>query len=136
MSRFSFFGMMNVLAQYGIALLVFCCVMYFMMNSVLTKFSKQSDVKFQNKMQELQSSISTIQTKQDAIIGYIDEIEKDNTYISNMIIENSNKIDQNNKSLNNLKKQYHETIRNVDTYTVSDLDSIFSKKYGKNFIQK
>lgn len=124
---------MNTLAQYGIALLVFCVVMYFMINSVFSKVTKQSDEKFQSKMQEIQNSISVIQTKQDGIMQVIDKLEENNAYISGMITENNNKIDQNNKVLNNLKREYHETIRSVDTYSVSDLDSIFSKKYGKDF---
>lgn len=133
MNKFSFSNLMNTLAQYGIALLVFCVVMYFMINSVFSKVTKQSDEKFQSKMQEIQNSISVIQTKQDGIMQVIDKLEENNAYISGMITENNNKIDQNNKVLNNLKREYHETIRSVDTYSVSDLDSIFSKKYGKDF---
>lgn len=133
MSKFSFSNLMNTLAQYGIALLVFCVVMYFMINSVFSKVTKQSDEKFQSKMQEIQNSISVIQAKQDGIMQVIDKLEENNAYISGMITENNNKIDQNNKVLNNLKREYHETIRSVDTYSVSDLDSIFSKKYGKDF---
>lgn len=124
---------MNTLAQYGIALLVFCVITYFMINSVFRKVTKESDEKFQSKMQDLQNSISIIQTKQDGLMNVIDKLEEDNAYISGMISENNNKIDQNNRVLNNLKRAYNETIRSVDNYSVSDLDSIFSKKYGKDF---
>lgn len=136
MSKFSFSSLMNTLAQYGIALLVFCCVMYFMINSVFTKVTKDSDQKFENKMNELQSNVSVIQKKQDALIQAVDEIEKDNTYISNVILENTAKIEQNNRTLNNLKREYREAIHSVDNYSVSELDSIFSKKYGKDFSKK
>ena len=124
---------MNTLAQYGIALLVFCVITYFMINTVFRKVTKESDEKFQSKMQELQNSISVIQNKQDGLMNVIDKLEESNAYISGMISENNHKIDQNNKVLNNLKREYHETIRSVDNYSVSDLDSIFSKKYGKDF---
>jgi len=133
MSKFSFSTLMNTLAQYGIALLVFCVITYFMINSVFRKVTKESDEKFQSKMQDLQNSISIIQTKQDGLMNVIDKLEEDNAYISGMISENNNKIDQNNRVLNNLKRAYNETIRSVDNYSVSDLDSIFSKKYGKDF---
>lgn len=133
MSKFSFSALMNTLAQYGIALLVFCVITYFMINTVFRKVTKESDEKFQSKMQELQNSISVIQSKQDGLMNVIDKLEENNAYISGMISENNNKIDQNNKVLNNLKREYHETIRSVDNYSVSDLDSIFSKKYGKDF---
>lgn len=136
MSKFSFSSLMNTLAQYGIALLVFCCVMYFMINSVFTKVTKDSDQKFENKMNELQSNVSVIQKKQDALIQAVDEIEKDNTYISNVILENTAKIEQNNRTLTNLKREYREAIHSVDNYSVSELDSIFSKKYGKDFSKK
>lgn len=124
---------MNTLAQYGIALLVFCVITYFMINTVFRKVTKESDEKFQSKMQELQNSISVIQNKQDGLMNVIDKLEENDAYISGMISENNHKIDQNNKVLNNLKREYHETIRSVDNYSVSDLDSIFSKKYGKDF---
>lgn len=136
MSKFSFSSLMNTLAQYGIALLVFCCVMYFMINSVFTKVTKDSDQKFENKMKELQSNVSIIQKKQDALMQAVDEIEKDNTYISNVILENTAKIEQNNRTLTNLKREYREAIHSVDNYSVSELDSIFSKKYGKDFSKK
>lgn len=136
MSKFSFSSLMNTLAQYGIALLVFCCVMYFMINSVFTKVTKDSDQKLENKMNELQSNVSIIQKKQDALMQAVDEIEKDNTYISNVILENTAKIEQNNRTLTNLKREYREAIHSVDNYSVSELDSIFSKKYGKDFSKK
>lgn len=136
MSKFSFSNLMNTLAQYGIALLVFCCVMYFMINSIFSKVTKQSDEKFHTKMQEIQNSINVVQSKQDGLLQVIDEMEKDNAYLTGMINDNNAKIEQNNKALNNLKKEYHETIRSIDNHSVSDLDSIFAKRYGKDFIKR
>lgn len=136
MNKFSFTSLTNTLAQYGIALLVFCCVLYFMISSIFKKVTHESDEKIRKKMESIESNISIISSKQDGLMNAIDDLEKDNAYLSGMVVENTEKINQNNRVLNNLKKEYGEKIRNVDNYSVSELDSIFSKKYGTDFYKK
>jgi uncharacterized coiled-coil DUF342 family protein len=90
-----------------------------------------SNEKLEKKITELQETIDVINQKQNGLLIAIDEIEEYNAYISDAIIENTQKIDKYNKVLINIKNEYGEKIRNVDSYTTADLDSIFSGRYGK-----
>lgn len=120
----------SAIVQYGTALIVFSIVMYYMMTSVLRNVTQVSEEKIKSRIDELQSNVVILQQKHDALMDSMDELETDNLRIANMLVENSNQIDQYNRELRELKKQYREKIRNVDNYTASELDSIFSNKYG------
>jgi predicted nuclease with TOPRIM domain len=120
----------SALIQYGVALVVFSIVMYYMMTSVFKSVTVASEEKIKTRIDELQSTVVTLQTKHDALMTSIDNLEANNAYIADMLIGYSNQIDQYNRELSELKKQYREKIRNVDNYTASELDSIFANKYG------
>jgi predicted nuclease with TOPRIM domain len=120
----------SALIQYGVALIVFYIVMYYMMTSVFKSVTVASEEKIKTRIDELQSTVVTLQTKHDALMTSIDNLEANNAYIADMLIGYSNQIDQYNRELSELKKQYREKIRNVDNYSASELDSIFANKYG------
>lgn len=120
----------SAIVQYGVALIVFSIVMYYMMTSVFKNVTSASEEKIKTRIDELQATVVTLQQKHDALMDSMDELEADNLHIADMLIQNSNQIDQYNRELRELKKQYREKIRNVDNYTASELDSIFSSKYG------
>lgn len=120
----------SAIVQYGVALIVFSIVMYYMMTSVFKNVTGASEEKIKGRIDELQTTVVTLQQKHDALMDSMDELEANNAYIADMLVGYSNQIDQYNRELRELKKQYREKIRNVDNYTVSELDSIFSSKYG------
>ena len=100
------------------------------MTSVFKSVTVASEEKIKTRIDELQSTVVTLQTKHDALMTSIDNLEANNAYIADMLIGYSNQIDQYNRELSELKKQYREKIRNVDNYSASELDSIFANKYG------
>lgn len=120
----------SAIVQYGVALIVFSIVMYYMMTSVFKSVTSASEEKIKTRIDELQATVVILQQKHDALMDSMDELEADNLHIADMLIQNSNQIDDYNRELRELKKQYREKIRNVDNYTASELDSIFSNKYG------
>ena len=120
----------SAIVQYGVALIVFSIVMYYMMTSVFKSVTSASEEKIKTRIDELQTTVVTLQQKHDALMDSMDELEANNAYIADMLVGYSNQIDQYNRELRELKKQYREKIRNVDNYTASELDSIFSNKYG------
>lgn len=120
----------SAIVQYGVALIVFSIVMYYMMTSVFKSVTSASEEKIKTRIDELQTTVVILQQKHDALMDSMDELEADNLHIADMLIQNSNQIDEYNRELRELKKQYREKIRNVDNYTASELDSIFSNKYG------
>lgn len=125
-------NMKSTITQYAVAFLVFFSVLYFTMNKVFKSVSNASDAKIEKKIQELQKSIDIVQQKQNGMLDAIDNIETHSAYVSDAIMQNTERIDRYNKELANIKKQYGEKIRNADNYSTADLDSIFSSKYGKN----
>lgn len=120
----------SAIVQYGVALIVFSIVMYYMMTSVFKSVTSASEEKIKTRIDELQTTVVTLQQKHDALMDSMDELEANNAYIADMLVGYSNQIDQYNRELRELKKQYREKIRNVDNYTASELDSIFSNRYG------
>lgn len=120
----------SAIVQHGVTLIVFSIVMYYMMTSVFKNVTTASEEKIKTRIDELQSTVVILQQKHDALMDSMDELEADNLHIADMLVQNSNQIDQYNRELRELKKQYREKIRNVDNYTASELDSIFSSKYG------
>lgn len=120
----------SALVQYGVALIVFSIVMYYMMTSVFKSVTVASEEKIKSRIDELQTNVVVLQQKHDALMDSMDELEANNLYISDMLVGYSNQIDQYNRELRELKKQYREKIRNVDNYTATELDSIFADKYG------
>lgn len=126
----------SALLQYGIALLVFCVVVYFTISSLLTSSIGNLSASTERRVLEIQRGIDSINKRQSDLMRAMNSINESNYYLVDQINRNNGMMEQYNRELVKIKNQYNVKIRNANNYSSRELDSVFSSKYGPFFQNK
>jgi peptidoglycan hydrolase CwlO-like protein len=111
---------------------VMCIAMYFMVSYV---FKHSTNIGFENtqkNVDKIQKKIDSLNQKQEQITFMIETMNDNNAYLMEQLQTNNALIQSNQRELSNIKKMYNGKIRSVNSHNVSELDSIFSNRYGSN----
>ncbi len=130
----------QLVIRYGVivitALIVWCTVMYFMISHIFKNTNSFSSIKTEQNVEKIQVSIDSIRKAQDAYVSWFKRLEDNNTYLIDQVNKNNVLIEDNTRGLITLKKMYNAKINSVNSYGTSELDSIFSNKYGSHYRYK
>ncbi len=111
---------------------VMCITMYFMVSYV---FKHSTNIGFENtqkNVDKIQKKIDSLNQKQEQITFMIETMNDNNAYLMEQLQTNNALIQSNQRELSNIKKMYNGKIRSVNSHNVSELDSIFTSRYGSN----
>ena len=108
-----------------IGLLGFLCYLFYV-NS--TPAEVRQTLKENKKLQEKIDSLSQYNT---SLSSELLSLEQNQASLNSLIKENNGLIEENNNQLNKLKKLYNAKIDSVNGYTISQLDSFFTKRYPR-----
>lgn len=78
---------------------------------------------------KLQDKIDSISQYNKSLSDEILSLEENQAALNNLIHDNNDLIQENNNQLIKLKKLYNAKIDSVNGYTISQLDSFFTKRY-------
>jgi len=96
---------------------------------IVVENNRDNKVKSESKVESYQSKIDSLMKNQSRYDSIINNIEVKTFELSYNIEKNNNLIEKNNKELLKFKKQYNESISNVNGYNYNQLDSFFSDRY-------
>jgi cell division protein FtsL len=89
------------------------------------------DVTLNNK--RIEEKIDSVRLSNEALTNEINELEKNQITLNDIITQNNVLIEQNNKELTKLKRLYNDKINSVSGYNVAQLDSFFSNRYKEKY---
>ena len=108
-----------------IGLLGFLCYLFYVNT---TPAEVRQTLKENKKLQEKIDSLSQYNT---SLSSELLSLEQNQASLNSLIKENNGLIEENNNQLNKLKKLYNAKIDSVNGYTISQLDSFFTKRYPR-----
>lgn len=126
----------NAVLQYGIALVVFCIVVYFTVSTLLNNSIGSLSSNTEKKVSEIQRGIDSINKRQLELTKAMNSINESNYYLVDQINRNNGMMEQYNRELVKIKNQYNAKIRGANNYSSHELDSVFANKYGPFFQNK
>lgn len=78
---------------------------------------------------QLEKKIDSLKTDNTKIDSKLMVLGRNQIMFVNMIETNNQLMQKNNEDLKNFRNVFNKKINNVDTYTISELDSFFRKRY-------
>ena len=81
----------------------------------------------------LEEKIDSVKVYNEFISEKIVQLEENQQVFNDIITQNNNLIQQNNKELIKLKRIYNAKINNVNGFNVAQLDSFFTNRYKETY---
>lgn len=94
-------------------------------------FIKDPEYYISNKQEQkaIQSKVDSISLQQAKLSEDIKTLQQGQIIFYDIVKQSVEEIENNNKELIKLRKQYNEKLNRTDIYTISDIDSFFRAKY-------
>jgi uncharacterized protein YoxC len=121
------------LIEYGTATILIALVVWFVVSRNLNNNDIKNEVaKTNSTIENLETQIDSVKMYQELLLQRTYDLEENQATANKEIEKNNALLNQNKVTLEKIRYEYNEKINNVSTFSYSELDSFFAKRY-KNY---